>query len=319
MKPANYWKLGLFVLVGLGLAAVAVSYFGTALFLRETVEYKVYFDESVQGLAVGGLVRFRGVSLGQVAGIRVAPDRRHIEVSCALSVRDLHRQGLTTGEGPATRLVESPGLRAQLSIIGLTGEEVVMLDFFDPETHPVARLTFPTPDRTIPATQSELRSLEDSAEAIVARLPALLDAMASLVGEGNALLGHLGDAHLGEQAESTLRRADEVMSQLGRLVEQVRVAAVPDRAAEALTTLGAALGTLNDLLHDVDGERGLVTSARRASDAIGDIARGSNGVGRDLDDTLREARETLAAIRRLANALDRDPDMLLKGRKKRTP
>ena len=194
-----------------------------------------------------------------------------------------------------------------------------MLDFFDPETHPVARLTFPTPDRTIPATQSELRSLEDSAEAIVARLPALLDAMASLVGEGNALLGHLGDAHLGEQAESTLRRADEVMSQLGRLVEQVRVAAVPDRAAEALTTLGAALGTLNDLLHDVDGERGLVTSARRASDAIGDIARGSNGVGRDLDDTLREARETLAAIRRLANALDRDPDMLLKGRKKRTP
>jgi phospholipid/cholesterol/gamma-HCH transport system substrate-binding protein len=73
------------------------------------------------------------------------------------------------------------------------------------------------------------------------------------------------------------------------------------------------------LFERLDGEPGLVTSAQRASEAVGDAARGSRDLGRELESTLQEVRRAAATIRRLADALDRNPDMLVKGRPKGAP
>ena len=43
--------------------------------------YVTYFDESVQGLQVDSIVKFRGVDIGTVRKIGVAPDQRLVEVS----------------------------------------------------------------------------------------------------------------------------------------------------------------------------------------------------------------------------------------------
>ena len=42
--------------------------------------YSVYFDESVQGLQVDSAIKYRGVEIGKVQSIEVAPDNRLIEV-----------------------------------------------------------------------------------------------------------------------------------------------------------------------------------------------------------------------------------------------
>ena len=47
--------------------------------------------------------------------------------------------------------------------------------------------------------------------------------------------------------------------------------------------------------------------------------RGSHDLIRQLDATLRDVRRTAETVRRLADALDRNPDIFLKGRPKGTP
>ena len=72
----NRWKLGLFVLLGMGLALAAIVLLGARNFNEKTVTYLTFFDESVQGLDAGSPVKFRGVTIGRVATIDVAPDHR---------------------------------------------------------------------------------------------------------------------------------------------------------------------------------------------------------------------------------------------------
>jgi hypothetical protein len=71
-----------------------------------------YFDESVQGLDVGSPVKFRGVTLGTVSTITVAPDRRHVEVWMRIYQDELSRMGF---DPTAPR---DPTLRPQLAAAG---------------------------------------------------------------------------------------------------------------------------------------------------------------------------------------------------------
>ena len=264
-------------------------------------------------------MRFRGIEVGRVSRIGLAPDRRHVKVTCALAVKQLDRLGLVTGGRQPPEFALQPDMRAQLSQTGLAGPQVIAIDYFDPATHPVTTLPFPVPARTIPSAPSTLAGLEDSLSTAAARLPDLLARASTLFAAGSEIVSQLGDAHLGDRTDETLRSADAVLalmrSELGRLsTEQV-----PEQLGRAVEELNGALSQLDRLLSDANGERGLVASAQRATDAVGEAARGSRDVGHQIDATLQEVRQTAATIRRLADALDRNPDMLVKGRPKVTP
>lgn len=313
-----YWRLGLFLVVSLVCVVLVLGLFGSRVLGQRTVDYDTYLDESVGGLGVGSPVRFRGIDVGRVGQIGLAPDRRHVKITCALAVKQLDRLGLATGGSQHSGFALQPDMRAQLSQTGLAGPPVIAIDYFDPVTHPAPPLPFPVPARTIPSTPSTLAGLEDSLSIAVARLPDLIARAATLFAAGRELVTQLGDANLGDRTDETLRNADSVLalmrSELGRLgAEQV-----PEQLGRAVEALNAALAQLDRLLTSANGE-GLVVSAQRATDAVGEAARGSRDVGRQMDATLQEIRRTAATIRRLADALDRNPDMLVKGRRKVTP
>mgnify|MGYP000045847557 CR=1 FL=1 len=67
----------------------------------------------------------------------------------------------------------------------------------------------------------------------------------------------------------------------------------------------------------LNGEKGILASVQRTADSVGNTAQNANHVGPALEEALREVQGAADAIRRLAESLDRDPDMLLKGRAKR--
>ena len=71
---AGYVAVGAFVLVlflgGLGLAV----WFGDLRLDQEVHAYRIEFDGSVGGLSVGSPVRYRGVPVGSVTGIRIDPE-----------------------------------------------------------------------------------------------------------------------------------------------------------------------------------------------------------------------------------------------------
>jgi ABC-type transporter Mla subunit MlaD len=314
MKPGNYWKLGAFVVAGAALAVVALVYLSSSLLGRSAVEYQVYFDESVQGLDVGSLVRFRGVTLGQVSNIHMAPDHRHVQVTCALRNGDLRKQGLEAVEGKQRLLAQPPGLRAQLAVIGLTGQEIVSLDFFDPKTHPIPVLPFTPPPRTIPSTPSSISTITAALEKAGGELPDLVSSLNRLLGEVQGLLSSLRGTDLPGKAGATLSRTDALLTSIARITDRLSAERTPETLARAVGELDAALSSLRALLEGLGSEQGLLARTGKAVDALAGTAQASSPLGRQLEDTLRDAQNTLAAIRRLADTVEREPDVLLKGR-----
>jgi hypothetical protein len=73
---------------------------------------------------------------------------------------------------------------------------------------------------------------------------------------------------------------------------------------------------MHDILTRFDGERGVLTSVQRASDSLGDVAGSARRFGPELGETMRDLRDAAGSIRQLADALELDSDMLLKGRSK---
>ena len=172
--PTNHWKLGLFVVVGFVLAACTVVFLGARSLQKQSVEYKTYFDESVQGLEVGSPIKFRGVIIGNVSAIDVAPDHRHVAVTSALTVQDLSDLGLAKGgTGKKTKIRIPIELRVQLASQGITGVKFLQIDFFDIKDNPPPVLPFEVPDNYIPAAVSTMKNLEDAVVRAVNRIPEL--------------------------------------------------------------------------------------------------------------------------------------------------
>jgi ABC-type transporter Mla subunit MlaD len=318
--PTKYWKLGLFIMAGLVVGVVALSYFGAGAIRQQTIEYRTYFDQSVEGITVGSPVRFRGVTMGRVDDIRVAPDKRHIEVAFVLAVKELRRHGLLANQDKHDpEFSVQPDMRMQLALTTIVGEQVLAIDFFDPETHPPPSLPFPPPERYIPSTPSLLHGVEDSLADAVSRLPCLIDRATQLVAEADGLMLKIDDVHLVDRTQAALVRLNALLGSLREVVTEVRAEQIPAQFGEALATLQVALARLDQLIEHVDGDHGLLLSAQRVTDALGDVARSSHGTGPRLDLTLREVRESAAAVRRVADALEHNPDMLLKGRSRGAP
>src|ERR1700709_1066529 len=118
-SKTNPVRLGLFVVLGFA-AAIAIGVaLGAQHMQRHTVAYFTYFNESVQGLDVGAPVKFRGVNLGTVGDIDVAPDHRAVEVKINFDVAEIERLGLATKEGTKIRFLVPADLRAQLGSQGI--------------------------------------------------------------------------------------------------------------------------------------------------------------------------------------------------------
>ncbi len=313
--PVNQWKLGLFVLVVLGAAVTALVGIGECSTRHATVAFLTYFDESVGGLDRGSRVEFRGVDVGSVSDIEIGPDHRHIEVTYDLDADALARMGIVPPvprEGP--RYVVPAGLRAQIGGNGITGVRYVALDVVDPRQNPPPVLPFPVPPDHIPAAPSSLKSLEDSLARAADRIPALLDAIVATTDRVDRLLAGLQREDLSGRAATMLAHAERVLSSVDATIGRFDRERVPEKAARALDDARGAVGKVDRVLERLDGEQGLLASMGRATDAVGQVGRRVSSSTRDLDQALDELRDAAQAIRSLAEDIDRDPDMLLKGR-----
>ena len=281
----NHWKLGLFVVVAIAAAVAVTFWIGAQRFKRESFKAISYFDESVQGLDVGSPVKWRGVTVGTVAEITVAPDGRQVQVTSDIFVDALDRLGLARPK-EGTAFID-PNLRVQLASAGITGVRFLQTDFFDPQSHPPPQLSFEPPWNYVPSTPSTLKSVEEAALEILNKLPDVEDGiMETLV-----------------DLRTTLASVDRLAvwlpkdeSSFNQLLLQLRSAAARVERALDEANLGPT-----------------TTSLREASGQVGQTAAGVGDLRDDLASSLVALRETLESVRALANALERDPSTVIRG------
>jgi phospholipid/cholesterol/gamma-HCH transport system substrate-binding protein len=317
-RPTNHYKVGLFVITGFTCAVVAAVALGATKTQEERVGFHSYFNESVQGLELGSPVKFRGVSIGNVSSIQVAPDHRLVEVVSNIDLDDLKRVGLAEQRHALLareQLIVPPDLRAQLGSQGITGVKFIAIDFFDQKGNPPPELSFaPPPDRYIPAAPSVMKNLEDTLTKAMDRLPDMVDAVELIMGHVDRMLVELENRDVVGKVATTLDRTNDVMVTARLTLARIDKQNLGEKAAGSINELTVALTKMTRVIDRLDGEKGLLASAQHATDAFGDMGRDGRGTQKELEETLRDVSEAAAAIRSLSEALERDPDMLIKGK-----
>jgi phospholipid/cholesterol/gamma-HCH transport system substrate-binding protein len=318
-KDHNHWKLGLFVIAGLVTALAAVTVLGVLSSQRDVGLYVSYFDESVQGLEVGSPIKFRGVTIGTVGKIRIAPDHRHVEVESELGVDELTRLGLDIAKehqrfGAPRRLEMTADLRLQLASAGLTGVKFLQLDFFDVKRFPPPVLPFKVPKNYIPTAPSMMKNLEESLNRMMNLLPDVIDQAASTLNKIDVIVSDVNNQQIPKRISSTFDKMDGLLGTARQAVIQLNTKGLSQNANETLYSVNRAAGELDEILTRIDQDDGLLTSLGRASDAVGDTLRNADGIGGRLIETLESVQASARSLRKLTEALEQDPDMLLKGR-----
>jgi ABC-type transporter Mla subunit MlaD len=303
---ANYVKIGTFVMLGVGGLLLLVFFFGAIRLRHETVSYFTYFNEAVTGLEVGAPVKIRGVKIGQVGAIRLAPDHRMVEVRSDLDVSVLRQMKVVPRFGKVTHFDLPSDVRAQLAGQGVTGTKLVTIDYFDPKTNPPPQLGFPTPPNYIPAARSLEKSLEDS-------IRTAMDGLANLVDT-------LSREGLSERILLATNNVNQMLDQVNGILRDVEHEGLPKGAAMTFNEFRVAVVKVQKLLDRLQAQDGLLASTQHLVNSFSDVGRNAADATQDLDATMAEIRRAAGAIRLLADELERDPDMLVKGRARgRTP
>lgn len=239
-SEANKFKVGVFLIGGFLLFNGALIWIGAASLFETTAPYVTYFSESVQGLDVGSAVKYRGVPLGRVTTIRVAPDGALVEVRLEIT--------------PEFRL--EPGMRATLATSGITGLAFVELGIPPEGVAPSApKLSFTPRGAYIPSQRSFLTNLMSALTDIAAQLrgmdvPALV---AGYRGLADALNRRFAGPEI-DRALASIAHAADALDGMSRRVsaflEDPRLAATAQRAGAAVEELESGARSAKTLLAD---------------------------------------------------------------------
>ena len=278
--------IGLFVILGVVMGVVAIIWVGATSYFQKGATYISYFDESVQGLQLNSAVKFRGVDVGLVETIRVAPDNRHIGVVMKINMKDNLQKNYV----------------AQLKSAGITGIMFVELDLIKPgEPNFSPKIEFPSEYPIIGSRPSEMQRLMAGANEIVQKFNSI-DAKGisdQLITTTKAL----EEVIKGKQMTSILTRVDAAAGNLDRLTaraDKVLGDAGLDKtvaeAREAIKGAKAMLVTINDQVLGM-----------KLPDTLGKTRE----IARELQATsqnLRQSSETLEMF--LQGVYDRPSDLL---------
>lgn len=275
----SHFKLGLLALVTA--AAVVGMILIFAVRTSPTDRFHAYFDESVHGLDVGSMVKFRGVKIGTVGEINVAPDRKHVHVALDIDRETAHK----------LKLRESVHeLRARLTIIGVTGLKLVEIHTADRDSPQPIQLDFTPLEPYIASDRSLTSTMEHHLDALGEKLPEIVDRMSKTLDTLDAI------------AESAQR--EKLPQRIGQAIDAVRDASTQLRGLAKKLDPG-------DLTKEV---RELVASARRATDSLAEVGNTISSSA-DVERTLRDVRDAARSMRGFFDLLERQPDMILKGRR----
>jgi len=155
---AHKFQVGVFVIGATVIGIAAAIWLGASRFFEESKRFVTYFSESVQGLDPGASVKYRGVPVGRVDGIHIAPDGVLIEVAmdCDVDV--------------AKALKADDTLRATLELSGITGLRYIEIDRHTGDAlHQSPTLSFKPPAELIPSARSSFKAIQVALEDVYDR------------------------------------------------------------------------------------------------------------------------------------------------------
>ena len=301
---ASNFKVGLFVILGLSLGIGAIAWLGTSQYLKGAEKYVTFFNESVQGLQNDSTVRYRGVDVGRVKAIRVAPDSRLIEV-----LMEIQFQGDLSKE-----------LVAQLSTAGITGITFIELDRKKPGEKDLSpKIDFVAEYPIIPSRPSELQRIVSTLDSVMKQVQTInfqqmgqrLDK--TLVGVEKLFTDQRLQVAMERIADASVK-VDELVGRVNRVLNEKSLKGLVGDSrqvlAEAKAAVVSAKGMVDQLASDIK-QMDLGATGKRAGRLFEGLEQRSYQLALEAQLTMQNLREASENMKDLLRNLERDPSSLI--------
>jgi len=327
MSKSQHFLQGLFVIGALLLLGAMLFFFGLSnLFVRKAHLVSL-FGESVQGLAVGSAVKYKGVTIGDVREISIRVEDKlirvdmYIELKAFSNAKDNMRPYRNQYEFREFLEKEiSEGLRSRLEYAGITGLRYIDLDYYAPPgpwQNDAPQLVSPN-TLVVPSAPSAFKDIMKSLNTALERISKIRFEEIS-----DSLLANLADINR-YMASPDLREAishlRSMAINLDRTSESMTQVLSERKLRETADLVDTTLTSMRKLIEQVSTElekAKLAESAaifRRTTETIGGTAEMLTARRRELEITLQKLNETLDSARELLNMLNDDPSAVVRGR-----
>jgi paraquat-inducible protein B len=318
---ANPALIGGFVVGAIALGVIAVVLLGSGRFFSNNVEFVALFPGSINGLAVGAPVKFKGVEVGRVTRVQIAIDEAFAEDFRIPVFFELDPAKLTRQGAPIDRRdlrdrelladLYKQGLRAQLVPESfVTGVLYIELDMH-PDTPSELQLGADSKLREIPTLPTTLERAASAATQILAKIDeidfdGLVAALNNTVVEVNKLLASPELKDVSKNLNKVLTAADEAIESVRTLATSARgdINGLTRSAQHALDGTAKTLEKLDSTL----------VEARKTLDSLGGLVEPESPVIYQVGQTLQSVDEAARSVRRLADTIERNPSTVVFGR-----
>ena len=272
-RKVSKFMIGLFVTIGVSIGLIAVIWIGAFKYFEKGATYVTFFNESVQGLQVDSAVKYRGVEVGRVEKVRVAPDSKLIEVVMKIDLRgELEREYV-----------------AQLKAAGITGIVFIELNRKEPGE----------PDLSPPITFA-------SEYPIVASKPSDMSQIVSSVQVILEDIKKIDTAGISSQIKSTLTVIEATVDNLNHVIGTVEKALAKGRLEDLLIEVKNSLGKIQHLVSNAENELQAMNLPKTGAHLETTTARIEEIVSSgEIEKILTEAHETVAKLNQVIEGLDR--------------
>jgi paraquat-inducible protein B len=320
--------IGAFVIGAVALIVIAILVFGSGRLFRQTRNFVLYFDNSVNGLRIGAPVKLKGVEIGSVKDIRLlvgqgtASDK--IPVIVEIDLEKVTSRGatplITVDREALHKAIVDRGLRGQLEMESLvTGLLYVAIDFF-PGT-PINLVQKPGGDYDYPEVPTLPTTLEQ-AKGAVERILNKLDEIdfKELGANLQATLKGVNRTVNSPEIESVLRSLARVMPKVDEAVVNIRNLAgtLDDKVKILADDLQHTSGDARLALKQAgDALKQTEETMKRAEAAVINIETLSDldsPVNYELVKGLRDVSTAARSLRSLTDYLERNPRALIFGK-----
>ncbi|GAB4523031.1 MAG: MlaD family protein [Parvularculaceae bacterium] len=308
---AHYVLIGSFALAMIAGAFLFILVLDQVAADRDFDRFDIIFNDPVTGLSVGGSVRFNGIAIGEVEDLTLSPTNPN-QVIARIRVRG----GLP---------IKTDTI-AQLEFAGVTGLSFIQLSGGSPDAPLLTDVRDGVP--RIIATPSEFQRLFTGGGDIVESVNEALIGVISLLNEENIRNVQQIISDIRAVTSAFAENTEEIDSALTDFAE---LAAVLGDASGDLARLTASLSHIAEQGESLIGEDvdSLVAEARTTLAATDGLIREAQAIlsenraaFREFSENglveagfaISEARSMIAALDRLARAIERDPSRFLFGR-----
>ena len=324
-KRQSRFMVGLFVIVGVLIGVAVIVWLGAAKYFQKGARYVTYFDESVQGLQIDSRVKYRGVDVGSVERIGVAPDQRLVEVVVKIDLQGDIEHSIVT----------------QLKAAGITGIVFVELDRRQPdEPDFVPPAGMKTVYPVIPSQPSQTKQMLSSVDRIMDRI-AQVD-LAGISDQLKQTSRAMETFFTGQEMINIIRNLDTTTATLDRNLQRFdrilaegkadsMISAVEQGLGEARQGIGEARKGIGEVRQGLGEARQGVSEIRKLLAAIGKevedlktaeiagksisliegVDRRTKAVASDIESTTDDIRQAVESLRMLVESLRENPSDLL--------